>query len=279
MKLTDSDLKIAVAAVRESAKYRHVSQELITRLAAREFSDQPNLKAVIKETKNRLHLAAGAYLDATPNYIKWFAQIEQVEMEPLLEESEEDQYRKLAANWMRSHASTRERLPLLESYYQFPFPDHGEPVTSVLDIACGLNPLAIPWMGLPAGATYHAFDLYADMMGFINVYLDLIGVAGSAQARDCVSSPPEHEADLALILKFLPVLEQIEKGSTLAWLKRLNVKRMLISFPTRTLGGRGIGMEESYETRFLQTIQDEPWTVQKRLFDNELCFLVNRFPR
>ena len=34
----------------------------------------------------------------------------------------------------------------------------------ILDLACGLNPLAAAWMPLAPGATYHAVDVYQDMV-------------------------------------------------------------------------------------------------------------------
>ena len=50
---------------------------------------------------------------------------------------------------MRGHASTQERLPILEEFFQTTLASIA-PVESVLDLACGLNPLALPWMPLTA---------------------------------------------------------------------------------------------------------------------------------
>ena len=53
----------------------------------------------------------------------------------------------------------------------------------MLDVACGLNPLAIPWMNLAPNATYHAIDIYEDMMRFLGKAVNLLGVQGNAEAR------------------------------------------------------------------------------------------------
>ena len=94
--------------------------------------------------------------------------------------------REVLCEIMRHHASTRERLPILDVFYPAIFAELGE-VHSILDIACGLNPLAIPWMPLPQDATYHALDIYADMMHFIGEYMHLTGINGTATPCDVLT--------------------------------------------------------------------------------------------
>jgi 16S rRNA (guanine(1405)-N(7))-methyltransferase len=214
-----------------------------------------------------LHQAGGAYLERAPNYERW-----RTELAAAVDAAT---IRDLSLNWMQSHSSTCERLPILEDFYSTTFRSVGR-IDSVIDIACGLNPLTIGWMGLSAGTKYYAYDMYSDMTGFLSEYLRKIGVDGAANSCNCSASPPEQKADLALILKFLPVLEQIEKGRTLDWLKRVDAGALLVSFPTRSLGGKGKGMAQNYEARFMETISGENWRVEKFVFENELCFLVKR---
>lgn len=265
--MTNHDQEIAVATVLQSAKYRHICPDLVRRTAFRFVDSGASIKDLVKLTKNRLHQIAGAYLASTPNYSRWRAE--------LLKASGKEALRALALTWMQSHASTRERLSTLGNFYTDVLSDVG-PIDSVIDIACGLNPLAVPWMGLAPGARYSAYDIYGDMTEFLTEYLRAAGVDGCATAIDCAANPPEEKADLAIILKFLPVLEQIDKGNSLTWLKRINARYILISYPTRSLGGRGKGMAQNYESRFLEIIGSEPWAVTKRDFDNELCFLVKK---
>lgn len=269
MKFAPTDLDNLAASVLMSAKNRHICPDLIRRFGERELATQTSLKAAIKETKNRLHQAAGAYLASPPNYARWMADLRGA--------NTTDEVRNLSLDWMRSHASTRERLPNLESFYDGIIASTGS-VSSIVDIACGLNPLALPWMGLPAGVRYDAYDLYANMAEFLTTYINTacLEVMGAAHARDCVALPPEQDVDLALILKFLPVLEQIEKVGALSWLKRLNARHMVISFPTRSLSGKGKGMEKHYERWFLSLLADVNWRVERLMFENELCFVVTK---
>jgi len=267
MKFSNSELDALVCAVLESAKNRHVAPNVVRQIGEIEICNQKNLKSAIKETKNRLHQAAGAYIEKAPNYDRWRVELNAAPNEAAI--------RDLSFVWMQSHSSTRERLPFIENFYRTSLESLGK-ISSVMDIACGLNPLSISWMGLGEGTRYAAFDLYDDMTGFLLDYFRAVAVDGCAWAYNCAAAPPEQAADLALVLKFLPVLEQFEKGSTLEWLKRINAPALLISFPTRSLGGKGKGMAQNYEARFMDTIDSENWNIEKHEFPNELCFLVKR---
>ena len=117
-------------------------------------------------------------------------------------------------------------------------------VNSVLDVACGLNPLAIPWMPLQPGAQYHACDIYTDMIRFIQAFTDLLPVKGVAKVCDVSAALPSQKVDLALVLKTIPCLEQIDKNAGQRLLDGLQAKYLLVSFPAKSLGGRNKGMLE-----------------------------------
>jgi 16S rRNA (guanine(1405)-N(7))-methyltransferase len=59
-------------------------------------------------------------------------------------------------------------------------------------------------------------------------------------------SPPTQHADLALILKTLPCLEQLDKTAGQWLLEAVNVDYLLLSFPVYSLGGRDKHMLENY---------------------------------
>ncbi len=258
-----------VAMVQESAKYRHVCPDLIRRLGERELTKRRSLKEAVKETKNTLHQVAGAYLERTPRYAHWIAELRQA---PDMAARKE-----VSRAILAEHASTCERLPYLEAFYRTTLADIG-PIRSVLDVACGLNPLTLPWMPLAEEGEirYAARDLYADMMAFLDDFFLVSNIAGQAQAADVAVTAPQTEADIALILKFLPVLEQTERGTAQRWLRSLRTRFLLVSFPTRSLGGHGRGRAEYYEGWFRELIQAENWNVQRFLFPNELCFLIEK---
>jgi len=278
-----SQIDALVDAICASKKYAAISEDLVRSIGLRELAARRSLKEAIKATKNKLHQVAGAFLDARPPYGAWLAQLEaiaqpsgaQAEDQNLELNTHNSKLREACAAMMRQHASTRERLPVLDSFYREIF-GALPPIGSVLDVACGLNPLAIPWMPLAAGATYAACDLYADMIEFLNCFFELAGIAGRAQVCDLASAPPRQSADLALVLKTLPTLDQIARDAGRDLLRALDARYMLVSFPARSLGGRDKHMAANYARRFEALAAAEGWPAERFEFPTELVFLVRK---
>lgn len=266
----DEQIDQIVARVRESAKYQAISADLIRGVARRELAARRNLKEAIKATKNKLHQVAGAFLDARPPYAAWLAQLRDAQAEG------PQAQRRACIDVMQHHASTRERLPILAHFYERIFAQL-PPINSVLDVACGLNPLAREWMPLAPGAQYYACDLYADMVDFLNEFFALAGIGGSAGVCDLISGPPAQAVDLALVLKALPPLDQLAKDGGSTVLRALNARWLLVSFPAQSLGGREKHMSAHYGERFGTLAAAEGWPLIERFeFAGELAFLVEK---
>ena len=205
----ETEVEILVKSARESAKYREICPELVTRIAARELKVRKHPREALKETRNSLHQIAGAYLSCRPRYDRW------LETLALARASENPaDWSETCARMMRLHASTSERLPYLAEFYATLF-NGLPPVRSVLDLACGFNPLSLSLMPLAPDFSYFALDIYADMTAFFTDYFALAEINGMAQTADVAALTEFPETDLALILKFLPVLEQQERAQ--AW--------------------------------------------------------------
>ncbi|MGH2501183.1 MAG: 16S rRNA methyltransferase, partial [Ktedonobacterales bacterium] len=278
-----------VAAVRASARYRSVAEPLIRRLGERELAKRRSLKEAIKATKNKLHQVAGAYLDE-PRYDAWLSELRATweddgdDAAKAAEATEECRQAALR-QVMARHASTRERLPILDQFYAQTLAGIG-PIRSVLDLACGLNPLALRWLPLADDAEYVACDIYGDMMAFLGGYFALEtahgrpGLRGLAETRDALAAPPQRHADLALILKAIPCLEQIDKSAGERLLLSTRADHLLISFPAHSLGGKSKGMVENYEARFHELMEQTGIgaraTITRFTFATELAFLVSR---
>jgi 16S rRNA (guanine(1405)-N(7))-methyltransferase len=260
-----ADLDSVVEAVLESAKYRAIALEFVRKIAAEELRKFPKRKEAIKATKNKLHQVAGAYLSAPPNYNSW--------LDRLSAANDGDERREICRTLMQTHASTRERLPILDEFYRVALADIA-PVHSILDLACGLNPLAIPFMPPAENATYYACDLYTDQAEFFNRAFPLLGVTGEAWALDITQTIPQHHVDLALIIKAIPCLQQIDKGIGLHLLEGVQADHILVSYPAQSLGGKGKGMRANYEAQFNELIAGKGWTFRKYDFATELAFLI-----
>ena len=263
-------LEALVDAVLKSAKYSNLSPELIRELGARELANRRNLDEAIKATKRKLHQIGGAYTVGSREYARWLA-----ELRIAVQSGQRDDLLACCKRMMSYHASTKERLPILERFYAETLVGIPPPRV-VLDLACGLNPLALPWMPLAEDAEYYAYDIYQDMAEFLNEFLVLTGTRGRAEARDVLRRPPEQPADLALLLKAIPCLEQIDAAAVLHLLEYVNARHMLVSFPVRSLGGRSKGMLEHYEARFAALVAGKPWEIKRFAFATELAFLISK---
>jgi len=259
-----------ISKVIDSPQYRYISQALIKRIALSELEKRRNLRETVKAVKNKLHQVGGAYLDRAIDYESYMDILQTAYHQGA------EKFRQACKHVMCYHSSTRERLPDLDRFYREILADIPA-VKRIIDLACGFHPLAIPWMGLPADVEYIAVDIYRDMIDFINWYLSLICIRGSAHVRDVIGTFPTDEADVAFVLKTLPCLEQVDKSIGIKLLDGLPVKYIIVSFPKQSLTGRrDKGMHANYANRFLEIFGNKAWTVKSYGFTNELVYVVKK---
>ena len=262
-------LERLTSSILQSSRYRSLCPEVVRRIGAGELAQRKTWKEAEKETRNRLHQIGGAYLESRPPYGKWVELLRQV--------ADAETYRDELKRMMLCHASTRERLPILDSFYERTLGSI-RPIRSVIDVACGFNALALPWMGIEDGGKYLGCDLFSDMASFLSDAASLMPCGPKCDVRtsvrDVSATPPDGEADLAIVLKFLPLLERSAAPQMLEWLQQLHTRYALVSFPTRTLGGRNVGMAGTYDGRFREVLQQAGWNSERFEFSSELCYLV-----
>ena len=261
------DLDQLAEAVLRSRNYRAVCDDLVREIGAGQLESQRSLKEAIKATKNKLHQIGGAYLEGGTDYGKWLADLQAATLHGC------DAFRETCRRIMGHHASTRERLPMLERFYAAVLDGLG-PIHSVLDVGCGLNPLAVHAMPLAPDAQYHAYDMYSDLAEFLNAFFSIAGVNGRAFARNLARHGPEERADVALVLKLIPCLDQIDRDAASRLLDSIDAERLVASFPAHSLGGRRRGMPANYEARFRDLAAGRNWDVRRVEFETELAFVV-----
>jgi 16S rRNA (guanine(1405)-N(7))-methyltransferase len=264
------EIDTLVDAIRQSARYRTVCPDLIAHVGTAELARRRSFKEAVKATKSKLHQAAGSYLDTNLRYGSWLDALREARSA-----GDEDAFRSACREIMRHQSSTRERLPILADFYTQALAPIA-PVRTVLDIACGLNPLSIPWMPLQPGAEYWAFDVYEDLIDFLDEAVRLSGVVAHASCRDVTRLTPTGPADLALILKAVPCLDHLDRSAVSRLLDVVDARHLLISFPVRSLGGREKGMMATYEARMERLLAGRTWQVRRLVFPTELAFLVSR---
>ncbi|MBS1807425.1 MAG: hypothetical protein JST84_04455 [Acidobacteria bacterium] len=264
-----NDLEEVVTLIANSPKYRirDICEDTIRDLLQEELKHHKRLKDAVKSARKKLHEIVAPYL-GDPNYAWALQVLEESFSTRLVEET-----RKVCAQIMSMHASTRERLPHLGSFYSQIFELTGKP-SEIIDLACGLNPLSFLWMDLPCKTSYRAYDLNHSRVKFLNQYFALQGVNGVAVWQDILVQKPQEPADVAFIFKEAYRFEKRKRGSTLALMQSLKVKYAVISLPLRNLSGKGgIG---KYQRRFLDRLfKYGNWPTREMEISDELIFCVD----
>lgn len=264
-----ADLDEVVAAVLSSRRYRGVDPAVVRRLARRYGPADVRPAEAIKRTKRALHQIFGAYLPQPPRYARILAALTAAPDEP--------GRRQVLRGAMAQHASTRERLDHLEAFAAGLTARLGVP-GSVLDVACGLQPLASPWWLRP-GVEYHAWDIDRDLVAFVGAGLEHLGLLPHVATVDLLAAPAWPRTEVALVLKTLPCLEQQQAGASDALLDAIPAPRLVVSFPTRSLGGRAKGMGRTYAQGFEARLASRGWSADRFEVGPELVYVVERSDR
>lgn len=260
-----------VEAARAGASYRAIDPALVRQVAAQELAKGRKFKEAVKAVRNKLHQVGGAYQEEGIDYARWRARLAQ-----LPADLSDPSVQAFCRSMMAQHASTRERLPVVERFFSTSLAAIS-PLSSILDLACGLNFLALPWLPLAPGGAYFGCDIYADLVAFGNEFLVHFGIPGSLQVCNLAESVPQTPAQVTFVLKTIPCLEQLDKSIGARLLDSLPGTQLLVSFPSRSLGGRSKGMAQNYAAHFLELTAGRAWEIQKVEFENEIAFLVKRF--
>jgi 16S rRNA (guanine(1405)-N(7))-methyltransferase len=119
-------------------------------------------------------------------------------------------------------------------------------------------------------------DIYQDMLDFLGQFLALLEISGRTTAADVLEFSLEREVDLALILKAIPCLEQLDRDAGGRLLASIPANHLLVTFPVYSLGGRSVGMAETYSAHFEELVSGGNWSVRRFEFSTELAFLLSR---
>lgn len=251
-------------------KYRNLMPAFIRRVCEQECAKGRSRKESIKAVRGKLHQAGAAYQEQGIPYKRLVQQMENLGPEPPAQN-----WKTFGLEAMACHASTSERLPIVEDFFHITTAEIA-PIHSVLDLACGLNPLAFPFMPLAEGAEYLAGDIYLDMVDFLNLAFRKSPVDGRAFPLDLAVDTPQEPVHLAMLLKTLPCMEQQvkERGSRL--LADLQAEHLLVSFPVHSLGGRSKGMSDHYAAYMDELLSGHTWRVKRFDFVTEQAFLISK---
>ena len=248
----------------QSKKYRDVCPDTVRRIWAECEARYKKPKDADKAAREALHGITGAFL--TPADAAACA-------ESLRDWAALDRPDALLAEALRRHASTRERLPLhaMDALYGRIFEITGRP-GRVLDLACGVNPIYLGARGYDVTGV----DISASAVGLVNGFGASSGAPVRAVCADllCDGGIPAERFDVALMFKVLPLLERQRTSAAARVMDAVNAAFIVASFPTRTLGGRNVGMASHYADWMATHLPDNRAVAGQFETDNELCYIL-----
>ena len=266
----DDDLSRLIVNIHASPRYQAIDITLIEKIGQSELTKRKNLKEAIKATRSKLHQVTTSFITSPMEFADWVD-----ELKGLSRDVSDLNLQNFCWKVMKSHSSTDERLPILNEFYSTIFKDM-EPIESILDLACGLNPFTLPWMPISRDCPYYAFDVLPEMVSFINKFFAHIGQKGKAFTLDLATEIPNRSAQCALLLKTLPTLDQIDKHRAPFLLEQIKAQSLVISYPVHSLGGKSKGMVENYTAQMDALTPNWDGTIQRFEFTTELVFLLTR---
>ncbi|MEE4194571.1 MAG: hypothetical protein V2J07_05160 [Anaerolineae bacterium] len=269
---TPDDLDPIINDILTSKKYRglNIPRETVLSILHTEFERFQKRKPAIKSAKQKLHNIVAAYL-GDPDYDQAIQSVMEI-----MAKKDPQQEKELCMHMLNYHASTQERLPQLEPFYETVFSITGKPST-ILDLACGLHPFGIPWMNLPELAEYHAYDLHEPRTRLLQTYFDQHDWHGIAHHQDILIHPPSEQAEVAFLFKETHRMEKREKDCDVMLWDALQVQWLVVTLPAISLR-----QDHDLREKHTQLMEDllkkttSTWLRVDAEVNNELIFCLHK---
>ncbi len=210
-----------VSRIKEKKEFAGVAESVVRELVSSYIKKYPlpeklsdrQIKIIVKEVRVELRKLTGQFQKSRKNRQK------------LLEKS-------MLSKILASHFSTSERV---EFYPQLKKLIRSLKVRSILDLGCGLNPLALA----DPKIFYYASDIKEDELKLIQDFFrknNLPGETFVCDLRKFDQSLPK--ADLCILFKVLDIIDDKKHSLTRKILEKVNCKNFLVSFSTKKLSGK-----------------------------------------
>jgi 16S rRNA (guanine(1405)-N(7))-methyltransferase len=270
MKNSSDDPAVLAQSILASRKYRQLQlpPETVIDLIRHGLDIGLKPDQAVDQAREKLHNIVAPYL-GDPNYDAALQELSNVGTFP-----DSESKREFCLRMLKSHASTRERIPHLADFYRQIFAITGQP-RSILDLACAMHPFGYPWMELPAATLYLAYDLHQPRVDLINHFFSTAGISGQAIMGDILLYPPTQSADLAFFFKEAHRFDQRQKGCNRPFWLALNVRWLVVSLPASNLTGR-FDLADRQRKLVSETLSGLDWPVTEIQVGNELVFCLRK---
>jgi 16S rRNA (guanine(1405)-N(7))-methyltransferase len=249
-----------------SAKYADLDEGFVRRIAGEASGRFRDQSAAVKYAKRKLHQAVGAFVAGPPGAAVRSC-VSAIEAGTPVREA--------CAAALRRHASTAERAAVLDEFYRQIETWCGRP-SKLADLACGLSPLAIPWLATAADPVYWCCDVDRDLTAALPALSEPFGVTVMAQPRDLVRPAGLPPAELVLLLKTLTTLEQQRSGAARDLLAALDAPHVVVSLPRGSLSSRRRYTDDPVEAIGKAAAGSRYQLAGQATFGDEALFLLER---
>ncbi|HQC64248.1 MAG TPA: hypothetical protein PK459_04025 [Anaerolineaceae bacterium] len=258
--------------VQSSRKYRDLDlpNAFLRDLIESECQYSKNKKVIKDNFRKKLHEVIAPYLEVIDYYQETKYLLAEYQQNSL----NNDQIKKWARSIMQKHASTRERLANLEGFYQTIWSNIGYP-SSIIDLACALDPLALPWFNNSSLNAFYAVDIHKPRLEFLETYFQLFFPFAKTIQQDFIAEPIQIKADCALLFKEAHRMEKRKSGSTSQLIQNLDVQHIVISLPAKDLSGHHDLSD--FHTRLIENaIQGQNLSMTMAQVGLELLYFIEK---
>lgn len=238
----------------------------------KQFSRSSICKNIISKTRSQLRIIYGVFIKEPSSNLK-----------KILNEISTYDDEKINLI-LASHQSSYERLNYYQEIYKkifsILFDLKLKKDFSILDLACGFNPIAYKY--LPIKPTYYlASDLSNQDMNFIKDFFIKTKISGDAISLDLTNLKSIEKLnslqnfDVCFLFKALDSLESSSRHISKKLISNLNCKFFVVSFPTKTLGGKK-QILESKRSWFEKFCEKNNYILHTTDLNNELFYIFSK---
>jgi SAM-dependent methyltransferase len=169
---------------------------------------------------------------------------------------------------LRIHSSTKERLNIYPAIKELL---NKLSVKSILDLGCGINPIAIA----ESGIFYFATDINNSDLEVVRSFFKKKGISGDVFQSDLTSGKIDFpKADICFMFKILDTIEKNKHHIAESLISGLDCKYLLISFSTKKLSGKVMNFPKRYWLDLM--LQRLGLKYRTLKFENEIFYLVDK---
>lgn len=250
------------SSIKKSGKYSNVYEGTVRKIIDMMITRYGKEKEIEKNVKKKLHQIYGAYQLLVMNY-------------ELLVGGGVLGVDKI----LNGHVSTAERAGFYEEFYGRIFGVLGSGRKyKIYDAACGFNPFSAgyfkDWV-----EEYHCSDIDVVLNENLNKFFSDAGLENFSSSNKDLTVDQINFADydVVFLFKTLSCIERQERGSAALILKNaLAAKNVVVSFPSKSIGGREKGMAENYALFLDGLIEGMELVKTDLVFPNEMVYILSR---